>query len=189
MSEIGERSKGKARPSLPRSRELQSMPADTKPTGGRNAHGHFAGGNPFGRDARFKAAVKKNLGVATEGEAGIVTSDAKRVFNHILRALPSDAPPVRTLLGIHARHVALNAYFTAKAEAAGLDTPAGLQALEVADRQSQRAERLLVTILDVARVCASTASRRGGSKLERLRLLASADGATEDAVTIEGRDE
>lgn len=151
-----ERSHGKARPTLPRGSDLQPPETDAKPTDARDAHGHFAAGNRSGLAARFKATVKKALGSAeSEGEARVVTRDARRVFAHVLRSLPSDAPPVRVLVSMHARHVALNAYFTAKAEAAGLDTPAGLKLLEVADRQSQRAERVLVTAQDVARVCAA----------------------------------
>jgi hypothetical protein len=80
----------------------------------------------------------------------VVARDARRVFAHLMRSMPSDAPPVRVLAVVHARHAALNAYFTAKAEEAGLDTDRGLKLLEVADRQSQRAERVLVTCLDVA---------------------------------------
>ena len=100
------------------------------------------------------------MGSAEDGEAGIVAGDAKRIMVHVLRSLPSDAAPVRVLAGIHARHVALNAYFTAKAEAAGLDTEQGLALLTVASRESQRAERTLVTLHDLARVHAEADAKR-----------------------------
>lgn len=157
-----EKSHGKARPALVRSSDLRAS-GDTasKPTAERDAHGHFAAGNRSAVAARFTATVKKALGSkAAAGEARIVTRDAKRVMSHILRALPSDAAPVRVLVAIHARHVALHGYYTAKAEEAGLDTNRGLELLAVADRQSQRAERVLVTATDIARTCAVQTSAR-----------------------------
>jgi len=92
-------------------------------------------------------------------EAGDVRSEAERVFVEILPTLSSDAAPVCTMLAIHATHVALHAYFSAKAVAAGLDSETGLKLLEVADRQSQRAERTLVTVHDLARVHAGKAQK------------------------------
>lgn len=146
-----EQSHGKARPVLPRASDLPVIEADAKPTIGRTAHGHFAAGNRTGLAARFTHTIKKALGTkAAAGDAKIVSRDARRVFSHLLRSMPSDAPPVRVLAAIHARHVALHGYYTAKAEEAGLETEDGLALLEVADRQSQRAERVLVTCLDVA---------------------------------------
>lgn len=62
---------------------------------------------------------------------------------------------MRALLAVYARHQALNAYFTAKAEQAGLDTERALELLAAADRQSQRAERVLVTLHDLARAHAA----------------------------------
>jgi hypothetical protein len=148
-----ERTKGKMRPSLPRASDLQPTEAGAKPTAGRNEHGHFAKGNPIGIASRFTHTIRKALGAKTApGEALIVARDSRRVFGHVLAALPSDAPPVRALLAIYARHQALHAYYTLKAEAAGLDKPEGLKLLEVADRQSQRAERVLVTCHDLARI-------------------------------------
>lgn len=153
---MSERCKGKMRPSLPRSSDARPADPAAKPSDERAAHGHFAAGNRTGLAARFTATVKKALGTgANNGESRVVARDAKRVMAHVLRAFPSDAAPVRVLVAIHARHVALHAYYTAKAEEAGLDTPQGLKLLEVADRQSQRAERVLVSAQDMARVCAS----------------------------------
>lgn len=154
-----ERSHGKARPSLVRASDLSPTEAAPKPTDGRTRDGRFAAGNRTGLAARFTATVRKALGTkAATGEALIVARDARRVFGHVLAALPSDAPPVRALLAIYARHQALHAFYTLRAEALGLDTEAGLKLLEVADRQSQRAERVLVTVHDLARIHA-TATR------------------------------
>lgn len=161
-----EYSKGKARPTLPRASGLAPKEADEKPTGGRDAHGHFAAGNAVGVGARFTATVRKSLGKAgatgATGAALVVASDARRVFGHVLTSLSSDAPPVRALLAVYARHQALHAYYSNRAEELGLDTPEGLALLVVADRQSQRAERVLVTCHDLARVhAAASAAIRG----------------------------
>lgn len=164
-----ERSHNKARPTLPRASDLQPPEAAPNPSAGRGEGGRFAAGNRIGLGARWKATLKKAMGSAEDGEAGIVASDAKRIMAHILRSLPSDAAPVRVLAGVHARHVALNAYFTAKAEAAGLDTDKGMKLLDVASRESQRAERTLVTLHDLARVHAEGAAKSKPNGLEVLR--------------------
>lgn len=151
-----ERSHGKARPALVRGSDLRPADSDAKPTDARGPGGRFAAGNRASVGARFTATIKKSLGTkAATGEALIVARDARRLFGHTLASLPSDAPPVRALLAIYSRHAALHAYFTLKAEALGLDTEAGLALLAVADRQSQRAERVLVTVHDLARVHAA----------------------------------
>lgn len=169
-----ERSKNKMRPSLVRASDLRATEAAEKPTGERAAHGHFAAGNPIGLGARFTHTVRKSLGdKASQGDARIVAKDAARVFGHVLRALPSDAAPVRALLAIYARHQALHAFYTVRATEAGLDTPEGLKLLEVADRQSQRAERVLVTVHDLARVHAAPRSKDDDL---RAFLNAAADG-------------
>lgn len=157
-----ERSKGKMRPSLVRASDLTPPETEPKPTAQRDSHGHFAAGNRTALGARFTHAIRQSLGTkSATGAAVIVARDARRVFGHVLASLPSDAPPVRALLSIYARHQALHAYYTVRAEALGLDTPEGLRLLEVADRQSQRAERVLVTCHDLARVHAATAKDRG----------------------------
>ncbi len=156
-----ERSHGKARPALPRASDLRSTESAPKPTDGRDQGGRFAAGNRASLGARFTATIRKGLGSkAATGEALIVARDARRVFGHVLASLPSDAPPVRALLSIYSRHQALHAYYTVRAEALGLDTSEGLKLLEVADRQSQRAERVLVTVHDLARVHAAASKDR-----------------------------
>jgi hypothetical protein len=154
-----ERSHGKARPTLPRASDLAPS-SDGKPPVARDAQGRFAAGNRVSVEARLKATLKRGLGAATDGDEGIVARDARKVMGHVLRALPSDAPPVRVAVTLHARHVALHALYTAKAEEAGLTSPEGLALLAVADRQSQRAERTLVTALDIATKCAAEDGRR-----------------------------
>jgi hypothetical protein len=175
---IGERSKGKARPRLTRSSDLRPAETDAIPTEQRAAHGHFSVGNRSAVAARFKATMKKALGAAGEGDAGIVARDARRVLSHVLASLPSSAAPVRVLVSIHARHVALHAFYTTKAEEAGLETPKGLELLAVADRQSQRAERVLVSAMDAARVCAAQEGSTRGNALEAMRARLGDGGRT-----------
>ncbi len=166
---MSERSKGKMRPSLVRGSDLRPAETDTKPTDQRAVHGHFAVGNRSAVEARFKHTVKRSLGTSGDGEVGIVASDAKRIYLHVLRSFPSDAPPVRVLVAIHARHAALHAYYTVKAEQAGLTTPEGMALLAVADRQSARAERVLVSAQDMARACANRPVAGQLSKVAQMR--------------------
>ena len=152
-----ERSHGKPRPTLPMASDLAPTESAEKPTGGRGADGRFSAGNRASVAARFTHTIRKALGVeGATGAALVVARDARRVFGHVLASLPSDAPPVRALLAVYARHQALHAYYSNRAEELGLDTEAGLAMLVVADRQSQRAERVLVTCHDLARVHAAT---------------------------------
>lgn len=153
-----EKSHGRARPTLPRASDLRPVESERKPTDGRGPDGRFAPGNRHSVGAGFKRTAKKLLGPGSgSDEEAVVRRDAWRVFVATMNAMPSDAPPVRSLVGLHARHVALAALYTAKAAAIGLDTPKGLEFQAAADRQSQRAERVLVTALDVAAKLASKA--------------------------------
>jgi hypothetical protein len=146
-----ERSHGKARPTLPRSGDLPVVQSDRNPADGRGPGGRFAPGNRLSVGAGDKAAVRKLLGRrAAEGDVAVVARDAVRLFNGAVRDLPSDAPTVRTLASLYARHAAVTAYFNVKADEAGLETEAGQAMLETALRHGQRVERLAVTMLDVA---------------------------------------
>lgn len=155
-----ERSHGKARPTLPRASDLQAIETERKPTDGRTSDGRFAPGNRVARGSGFRRTTKKLLGPATGGvDERLVRRDAWRVFVATMATMPSDAAPVRTLVGLHARHVALAALYTTLASEAGLASEEGRKLQESADRQSQRAERVLVTALDAARVCAEREAR------------------------------
>ena len=162
---MSERSKGKMRPSLPRASDAKVTQAIdhesvANPSVGRDARGLFTAGNRAASGSGLTRVTRKAMGDRrASGEAAIVARDARRVGSAVLAAFPSDAAPVRVLVAMHARHVALHAYYTHLAEVAGLGTPDGLRFLEVADRQSQRAERVLVTAQDMARVCATRAEK------------------------------
>lgn len=161
MTNVGERSKNKARPRLTRSSDLRAPETVEERTANHDARGLFTAGNSAARQSGFKHCLRKALGDRkASGEAAIVARDARRVSAAVLPTLASEAAPVRVLVSMHARHVALHAYYTHLAEVAGLGTPEGLKFLEVADRQSQRAERVLVTAQDMARACADVAHKR-----------------------------
>lgn len=149
-----ERSHGKARPTLPRSSDLGTVPpTDADPRRCRTANGQFTSGNQAAVGRGAKAAIRKLLGkgvTLTNAEAISVARDAARLFGDTLRELPNDGPTVRQLVALFARHSALAAYWSAKASAAGLGTAEGIEAQEREAKHGQRVERLSVTMLDVA---------------------------------------
>ena len=161
-----EQSHGKARPTLPRSSDLQPLDADRNPRDGRTEAGHFAPGNRLGVGARWKASIKKLLGrVADDAITVAIGRDAWRVYLATLRAMPSDGAPVRSLVALHARHVAVAGYFTNRAAEVGLDTKEGLAFLEIASHHGQRAERTAVTSLDVATKLAASQAKAAADPL------------------------
>jgi hypothetical protein len=151
-----EQSHGKARPTLPRSNELRVVQTARDPSEGRAAGGRFAPGNRLAFGAKWKATVKKLLGRAVDNAtAEVVGRDAWKIYLATLRSMPSDDAPVRSLVAIHARHVAVASYFTNLAAEAGLESERGLGLLEVASHHGARAERTIVTAVDVATKLAS----------------------------------
>jgi hypothetical protein len=162
-----ERSHGKARPGLPRAGKLKAVNTAPDPSRQRTASGHFAVGNELARDRGAKQALKRALGVSDQTALTELTRSAQKFFGSTLRTLPSNTAPVRALVALHARHLALCSYYSAKAEEVGLDTDKGLALSAVAARESQRAERTLVTAIDVARVCAEEDARKPNPLLER----------------------
>lgn len=146
-----ERSKGKLRPTLPRSSDLAPVETVRDPSEGRSAGGRFAPGNRIAQGQRWKAAIRKLLGSdATDGEAESLGREAWRMYLAILRDLPHDGASVRVLAALQAREAVLAARWANRALELGLDTPEGKAADELGSRHGQRAERLTVTCLDVA---------------------------------------
>lgn len=163
-----EQSHGKARPVLPRSSDLAAVEAERNPRQDRTEAGHFAPGNRLGVGARWKASIKKLLGRTADDAITIaIGRDAWRVYLATLRAMPCDAAPVRSLVALHARHVAVASYFTNKAAELGLESDKGLAFLEVASHHGQRAERTAVTALDVSTKLAAAAPKRKADLLDR----------------------
>jgi hypothetical protein len=147
-----ERSRGKARPTLPRSRSLRPVGAVQLRTECRTADGRFGAGNGGGRGRGWKAAIAKMLGrdvVDLADVAATVAEDAWKLFAASIREMPSDGTNVRALVARKARHEALEGYWSAQA-LAKLGTPEGSDAEDRATQHGQRAERLSVTALDIA---------------------------------------
>ena len=145
-----ERSHGKARPTLPRSGDLRAVETAATPTEGRAPGGRFAPGNQVASGGRWKASIRKLLGDGSSAQAEPVARAAFRLYCALLRELPSDGPSVRSLAALQARHAALAAHFTDRADELGFETEKGAAALDLATKHGQRAERLAVTALDVA---------------------------------------
>jgi len=147
-----ERSKGKARPTLPRSSGLSGVATVREPRGSRDAHGRFGAGNDHAKGRSWKRAIAKLLGRDLNDLGDVSTSvaeDAWRLFCSSLKEMPHDGANVRALVARKARHEALEGYWTAKA-LEKLGTPEGDAAEKKASDHGQRAERLTVTALDVA---------------------------------------
>lgn len=148
-----ERSHGKLRPGLPRLAELGSGDDTARSrTAGRDASGRFVPGNRVSVRSGDKAAVKALLGEgAGDGAAGAVARDAARIARALVGDMPNDRPAVRLLCTLAGRAAALAGWLTGEAEKAGLGTPAGLDLVDRATAQGQRAERLLVSALGTAK--------------------------------------
>lgn len=155
-----EQSHGKARPTLPRASDLAPVETAREPSEGRAEHGRFAAGNRTAVGARWKNACRKLLGSFAEGNpeaAAAVARDSWRLFSATMRELPSDGAQVRQLAALGARHAALSAFFTARSADVGLDSDDGIRFGSIASQHGQRAERLAVTVLDIATKLAAKA--------------------------------
>lgn len=148
-----EKSHGRARPTLPRASDLPKLEAAPERHGKRDAHGRFAPGNDAGRGRGVKHAIARMLGRLVQDADGVamaVASDAVRLFNAKVKDLPSDGPVVRSQLALACQHEALNGFWLATAMKAGLATDEGIRAQELAMKHGARAERCMVTCLDLA---------------------------------------
>jgi hypothetical protein len=165
------RSHGKARPELPRSRDLPAIASARDRTEGRLPSGRFAPGNRQSVRSGEKHAVKKLLGDASDRDVSLVAHDAMRLHNGAIRDLPSDGPIVRSLAALYGRHAAVAGYANRQADGAGLDSEAGRMWLDVALRHGVRAERLVVTMIDVATRLANASPPAIDLTAARRRLL------------------
>lgn len=169
-----QRSQGKARPQLPRGRDLPAIGAVVDRPSKRDTHGRFAAGNIGGRGRGWKRAIAKMLGRDVADDladvATAVAEDAWRLFSVAIRELPSDGANVRALVARKARHEALEGYWTARA-LAKLGTPEGDDAEAKATAHGVRAERLTVTAIDVATRLANASPPAIDLTAARRRLL------------------
>jgi hypothetical protein len=163
-----ERSHGKARPTLPRSSDLNDRrppETDDKPNGQRGPGGRFAKGNAIAVGHGWRKAIRKMLGRAGEGieqeDMRQLTRESWRVYRAFMQELPHDGAQVSSLVASRARHSVLSAHLVGLAAEAGLSTEKGMKLLELSTKFDQRAERLCVTAMDVAeRLAAAERQRR-----------------------------
>ena len=145
-----EQSHGRARPTLPRSKDLATtVPASDRPRQ-RDAQGRFSAGNGVGFGRHWKRCIARMLGADLAGEAGELGREAWILYRALLLELPHDGPGVRQLCAARARAAVLAARFARRAAEVGLDTEEGEKALRQAATWDQRAERTGVTAWDLA---------------------------------------
>ena len=155
-----EKSHGKARATLPRSSDLGTCTVpqpDPMPSAKRSSNGRFAPGTPsLGRGKGAKKALAQMMGSgASDPVAKLVAAAATATYAAHIAELPSQGSIVSSLVALAARHEALAGFFHAEAARLGMGSKEGLAALENASKQGQRAERLLVTALDIAKALAA----------------------------------
>lgn len=165
-----EQSHDKARTTLPRASDL-SLEAGTDGERRRNhdARGRFAPRNDASGNRAFRRALKKLIAADSLTDDAVVRTvleDAWRIFTATLRELPNDGPTVRGLALRKARHEALEGFWTTRAAALGLTSPDALAAEDRATKHGQRAERVAVTMLDVATALSKATSTRGAQTRE-----------------------
>jgi hypothetical protein len=164
-----ERSKGKARPALPRSSDLAVPQPPLDPRQGRDANGRFSPGNRTARGRGWKRALGKLAGDELAPELRQLAGDAGSLYRARLAELPHQGPTVSSLVAEGARSSVLSARFAARAFELGLDTDAGRAALETSMRLGQRAERTSISAIDIASRLATADERRRPSGLTALR--------------------
>jgi hypothetical protein len=172
-----EHSHGKARPTLPRASDLKHKRwpgpgTDPERAQQRDARGRFVAGNTEASGRGAIAPIKRTLGHhvdMTDADARTVARDAHRLYCATLRELPSSGAMVKQLAALWARHTALSAFWSTKASLAGLGSEDGVAAAAEATKHGQRAERLSVTLLDVAKDMAAGDGQSSSDPLAKWR--------------------
>jgi hypothetical protein len=152
-----EQSHGKARPTLPRASDLGTVPPpEPQRTAQRGPGGRFVAGNGVGRGKGSKRALARLMGTSEDDAAAVAVASAARcTYKAHIDELPDQGSIVSSLVAMAARAEALCAFFHAEGCRVGLGSPEGMARLEAASKHGQRAERLLVTALDVSRALAA----------------------------------
>lgn len=175
--------KGKARPTLPRTKDLMHVPArpskaaDAKPSlprpgRERDGSGRFLPGNGAALGRGLRGSIRRLLGrddeTVTDVEARQVARDAERLFVAAVRELPSDGELVRQTLAQWAREAALTSFWALRASQLGLVSEEAVAASERARVHGTRAERLSVTSYDLASRLAGRRDAVTGGALARI---------------------
>jgi len=156
-----EQSHGAARPTLPRSSDLTTVPEPVvSPSAGRGPDGRFAAANPWAAGAKWRSLIAEGLGRDLEGQAGELGKRAYRLYRAFLADLPCDCASVRSLVAQRARAAVLADAYARRGQELGLDHPLAGQAFSEAIKWDARAERLAVTSLDLSTKLSLVARRR-----------------------------
>jgi len=111
-----------------------------------------------------KALIRRQLG--TDAPTPLVEQahrEARTHYSAFMRDLPHGGDSVAQLVVVRATYAALLPQLMAKALAAGVESKAGRELLELAMRLDQRCERLAVTTLDIATRLAEVERRKPGA--------------------------
>lgn len=156
-----ERSQGKLRSLRPRSSDLAVPQPAPERSQGRDERGRFAPGHKSARGKGWKRAIRSLAGPGiSDPELHALAGDAGSLYRARLGELPHQGATVSAIVAEGARSSVLSARFAAKALELGLDTDAGMKALELSMRLGQRAERTSITALDVATKLAEAERRK-----------------------------
>jgi len=157
-----EQSHGKARPTLPRSRELFVTGKDPDQSNGSTEKGPFAPahGRKF-RKGRWSAFFAEALGRDVDSPgAREIGRKAWKLYRGYLAELPCVTVSTRSLCAARARAATLADFYASLGTRSGPHTEKGATWLGEALKWDQRAERLTVTCLDVSARQARTARER-----------------------------
>jgi hypothetical protein len=139
--------KGKARTESPRLKDNSVQITERDPSVGRVEAGRFGAGNTIATGRGWKAQIRKMLGTDASNE------DVKQVlalYLALLRSLPADGPSVRQLAAAQARHAWFATQFTNLARDAGVGSPDGRRYADASRSHDLAAQRLAVTVFDLA---------------------------------------
>lgn len=143
--------KGKLRPQPARLKDTTARERTGERPRNHDSLGRFTKGNTAPKGRKVKRLIKRYLGTdATNAETEQLTRDVVAMFKSLCRSMGSEEPAVQDTLARRARWGVLSARYALRAAELGLDTAAGMKALDLALKLDARAERLDVTALDLA---------------------------------------
>jgi hypothetical protein len=169
------REHNKLRPQPPRLKDLRPSVRTDERSRNQDSKGRFTPGNDAPKGRAVKRIIRRYLGegAGTSEQLVALTNDTLALFKAFKRALGCDAPQVQDTVARRARWGVLSAWYALRAAELGLETDAGMAALEMALKLDARAERLDVTSIDLAQ-------RLGSSPDEQTNpLLAAIEAAGE----------
>ncbi len=175
--------KGKARTTLPRTKDLMHVPArpskavDAKPRlpgpgRERDGSGRFLPGNGAALMRGLRGSIRRLLGrddeTVTDVELAVARDAEAPLRGRRCVRLPSDGELVRQTLAQWAREASLTSFWALRASQLGLVSEEAVAASERARVHGTRAERLSVTSYDLASRLAGRRDAVTGGALARI---------------------